>query len=61
MYRRRLLDRARIRLEAKLESLTLGWLMLHATGYHAEGDRLMPKMDRIAHSLTLIEARRKRR
>ncbi len=55
---RRRLNHAHVRLNAKLESLSLGCLMLHATGFHAEAENFVPKIERINHSLALIRARR---
>lgn len=55
-YRRRL-NRAHLRLNAKLESLSMGCLMLHATGFHTEAEKLVPKMERVTHSIALINVR----
>lgn len=54
---RRRLHRAQDRLTAKLESLSMGCLMLYATGHSTEAEKLVPKMERVTHSINLIHAR----
>lgn len=35
--------------------------MLHATGFNAQAEKLVPKMERVTHSIELIHARLNKR